>query len=185
MAFPYPLHSQSLGKVEQINRSLKTIIVKHSHELYTYWIKIPGFVLLKLRALPKKLLSISPSRSYMDDWFCFLTSYLSYHLSLIAFFIPLWYNFCNLVWNFIYHHLPHSHLDLFFSLINIGELVLLSLPGHNPIPFLLNGQAPSGSPLLSHLPLSSVVSLTGFIFLMSSTSYHCLKITLLFTFWPQ
>lgn len=121
----------------------------------------------------------------MDDWFCFLTSHLNYHLSLITFFIPSLHYFCTLVWNFIHHHLPHPHLDPFFSLINVGELVLLSLPGHNPIPFLLNGQVPSGSPLLPHLPVCSVVYLRGFIFPMSSPSYHCLKITLLFTFWPQ
>lgn len=59
----------------------------------------------------------------------------------------------HLLWNFTHHHLPQLHPDPLSSLINIGDLVLISLSGHSLPPL-----SSKGTGLLSAIPITSTTA---------------------------
>ena len=58
--FHIPFRPQSLGKVERMNRIIKEILTKLSLEVHLDWTKLLLIVFLKVRALPRKPLGLSP-----------------------------------------------------------------------------------------------------------------------------
>ena len=61
--FHIPYHPWSSHKVERANRVLKKTQTKLTIELHQDWTKLLPLALLKVRALPKKPLSISPFKA--------------------------------------------------------------------------------------------------------------------------
>jgi hypothetical protein len=55
MAFPYPYHPPSSGKVECTNHTLKEVLTKFSLELHLDWVQLFPIALFYLLVLPRKL----------------------------------------------------------------------------------------------------------------------------------
>ena len=58
--FHIPYQSQSSGKVKRMNRIIKETLTKLTLEVHLDWTKLLLIVLLKVQALPRKPLELSP-----------------------------------------------------------------------------------------------------------------------------
>ena len=58
--FHIPCRPQSSGKVERMNRIIKETLTKRTLKVHLDWTKLLSVVLLRIRALPRKPLGLSP-----------------------------------------------------------------------------------------------------------------------------
>ena len=133
--FHIPYHAWSSGKVERANLVLKETLTKLTIELHQDWAKLLPLTLLKVRALPKNRLNISPFEAMYGRPIIPLGLTLSHDSPKLPSYLP--FPLLAQIWDALWQHmdnlLPWPHPNLPYPSLQIGDKVYMTVQSHSDL----------------------------------------------------